>query len=83
MTVEELDKQLIEIEGLKAFAMNSLKRMIEHFDIQKVDDIVKSVDKELLDFGSPNILPKERKDLVVKLLALRLEKLGEIYTHYK
>jgi hypothetical protein len=42
-----------------------------------------SVDKEIVDSGSNNILPKERKELVLKLLSLRMEKLGEIYSQYK
>uniref|UniRef100_UPI004047F008 hypothetical protein n=1 Tax=Roseivirga sp. TaxID=1964215 RepID=UPI004047F008 len=79
----ELVKNLLELEGIKKFALHSLKKINEQFDSKKVESIVESVDKDLIALGNPNILPKERKELVLKLLALRQEKLSEIYSHYK
>jgi len=52
-------------------------------DHKKVEQIVLNVDNEIIDLGNSNFLPKERKELVLKLLTLRLNKLKEIYSQYK
>ncbi|MBY0426233.1 MAG: hypothetical protein K2Q22_11395 [Cytophagales bacterium] len=75
--------KLIESEGLKDFVLAALKRITEQFDQKKIEQIVLNVDKELVEIENPNILPKERKELVLKLLALRSSKLKEIYSQYK
>lgn len=79
----ELVNKLLESEGLKDIVLDSLKRITEQFDPKKVEQIVLYVDKELFDLGNSNYLPKERKELVLKLLTLRLNKLKEIYSQYK
>ncbi len=79
----ELVNKLLESEGLKDFILDSLKRITEKFDPKKIEKIVLNVDKEIIAFGNSNILPKERKELVLKLLTLRLTKLREIYSQYK
>jgi hypothetical protein len=79
----DLVKKLLENEDLKEFVLDSLKRITMLFDPQKVEQIVLNIDKEIIDLGNSNILPKERKELVLKLLTLRLNKLREIYTKYK
>lgn len=79
----ELMKKLLEKEGLKDFVLASLKRIIERFEPLKIEQIVLNIDKEIIEIGNDNFFPKERKDLVLKLLTLRLNKLMEIYSHYK
>ncbi|TAF44304.1 MAG: hypothetical protein EAZ51_03495 [Sphingobacteriales bacterium] len=79
----ELIVKLLESEGLKDIVLDPLKRITEQFDPKKVEQIVLYVDKELFDLGNSNYLPKERKELVLKLLTLRLNKLREIYSQYK
>lgn len=79
----ELVNKLLESEVLKDFVLDSLKRISEKFDHKKVEQIVLNIDKEIIDSGNANILPKERKELVLKLLTLRVNKLGEIYSQYK
>ena len=79
----ELVNKLLESEGLKEFVLDSLKRILERFDTKSVEQIVVNVDKEIVDLGNSNFLPKERKELVLKLLTLRLNKLREIYSHHK
>lgn len=79
----ELVNKLLESEGLKDFVLDSLKRITEQFDPKKMEQIVLNVDKEIIALGNSNILPKERKELVLKLLTLRLNKLREIYSQYK
>jgi hypothetical protein len=79
----ELVRNLLEHDSSKEHIMKVLARIIDRFDYQKVEKIVLSIDRELIDLGNPNILPKERKDLVLKLLTLRLNKLQEIYLQYK
>jgi uncharacterized protein YsxB (DUF464 family) len=79
----ELVEKLLERDGFNEFVMICLRRIIETFNFKVVEDIVLNIDKEIIDFGNPNFLPKERKELVLKLLTLRLNKLREIYTQYK
>jgi hypothetical protein len=79
----ELVNKLLEREGLKDFILDSLKRITDQFDPKKIEQIVLNVDKEIIALGNSNILPKERKELVLKLLTLRLTKLREIYSQYK
>ena len=79
----ELVTKLIQNESLKEFVMVCLKRMIELFDHNSVEKIVLNIDKALIEIGKNNFLPKERKELIVKLLTLRLDKLREIYSQNK
>lgn len=79
----ELVIKLLESEGLKEYVMASLKRVVEKFDQKKVETIVLNIDKDLLELGNPNFLPKERKEMVLKLLTLRINRLREIYSQYK
>lgn len=79
----ELVVKLLESEGIKEFVLDSLKRITEQFDTKKVEQIVLNVDKEIMALGNSNFLPKERKELVLKLLTLRLNRLREIYSRYK
>jgi hypothetical protein len=79
----ELLNKLLEIEGLKDFILATLERITEQFDPNKIEQIVLNVDKEIIALGNNNILPKERKELVLKLLTLRLNKLRELYSQYK
>jgi hypothetical protein len=78
-----LIKNLLGTEEFRNTVLQSLKRVLERFDYKTIEKVVISVDKEIVDSGSNNILPKERKELVLKLLSLRMEKLGEIYSQYK
>lgn len=78
-----LVSRLLERDGFKDFVLDSLKRITEQFDHEKIEQLVLNVDKALLDLRNRNFLPQERKELIVKLLSLRLKKLGEIYSQYK
>ncbi len=78
----DLVNRLLEKDGLKDFVISILKRISEKFEEEKIEQIVLNVDKELTIIGNPNILPKERKELVLKLLTLRFNKLREIYSQY-
>jgi hypothetical protein len=79
----ELVIKLLENEGLRDFVLDCLNRVTEKFDSKKIEQIVLNVDKEIIDLQDANFLPKERKELVLKLLTLRLDKLREIYSQYK
>jgi hypothetical protein len=79
----ELVNKLLEREGLKEFILDSLKRITEQFDPSKVEQIVINIDNEIIGLGNSNFLPMERKELVLKLLTLRSNKLMEIYSQYK
>lgn len=79
----ELVTKLLQSEGLKEIILACLKRITEQFDSNKIENIVRNVDKEIIDLENLNFLPKERKELVLKLLTLRLNKLREIYFQYK
>jgi hypothetical protein len=79
----ELVRNLLQREEFKSIVLKILKRVLEKFENNRIEEIVLSVDKELVDSGNLNYLPLERKELVLKLLSLRMEKLGEIYSQYK
>lgn len=79
----ELVSKLIETENLKDITLSSIRKVIEKFDNKKVEQIIMNVDKELEIWGSPNVLPKQRKELALKLLTLRSDKLRTIYSQYK
>lgn len=79
----ELVSNLLKDDDLKEFVIVPLKRILEQFDQNKVQEIVYEVDKDLLVIDNPNFLPKDRKELVLKLLTLRLNRLKEIYYQYK
>lgn len=79
----ELVSKLLENNDLKAFVKETLERILKQFDLKKIEDIILNIDKELIDLKNPNILPNERKELVLKLLTLRLNKLREIYSQCK
>jgi hypothetical protein len=79
----ELLIKLIKSEGLKDFVLDSLKRIVSQFNPEKVEQIVLNVDKEIIDLGNSYFFPKERKELVLKLLTLRYNKLREIYSQNK
>ncbi len=79
----ELLNKLLESEGLKDYVNKTLERILKKFDAKSIEEAVLNVDKELVELGNPNIFPKERKELVLKLLPLRFNKLREIYSQYK
>jgi len=79
----ELLKRLLQIEGLKDFVLAPLKRIMEQFNKEKISQLVFNVDSELVVSGNPNSFPKKRKEMVIKLLTLRFNKLREIYSQYQ
>lgn len=79
----ELVTKLLEMDEIKNIIISSLKKVIELFDEKKLEAIVLNIDKEIIELGNSNFLPKERKELVLKLLTLRINKLREIYSQYK
>jgi hypothetical protein len=79
----ELVTKLLQKDGLKQYVIMALKRVIEQFDEKVVKNIILNIDKEITDLGNLNFLPNERKEVVLKLLTLRLIKLREIYSLYK
>jgi hypothetical protein len=79
----ELIVKLISLTELKSFILEIIENVINKFDSEKLEKLVLEIDKELIDSGNTNSFPKERKDLVLKLLTLRFNKLREIYSQYK
>jgi hypothetical protein len=79
----ELVTKLLESDGIKDFIIAPLKRIAELFNQNKIEQIVLNVDKEMIELGNINVLPNERKEMVLKLLTLRFNKLNEIYLQYK
>lgn len=79
----ELIRKLLEEKDLIQNVLDSIKKVIDNFNSAKIAEIVMNVDNELVEMGDPNILPKERKEFILKLLTLRHEKLSEIYSQYK
>lgn len=79
----DLVTNLLQEQDLRDFVSVPLERILNRFDLQKVQSIVFNIDKDILELGNSNFLPKERKELIVKLLTLRLNKLRESYSQDK
>ncbi len=78
----ELITNLLQLEGIKDFVLSCLNRVTEKFDKSEIEKRLINVDVKLQEIGDNNILPKERKQLVLELLDLRFKKLKEIYDQY-
>lgn len=76
-------KNLIREDQRKENVLEVLARVIEKFDQKQVERIVANVDQELIELKNPHFLPQNRKELIMKLLASRFNKLKEIYLEYK
>lgn len=76
----EFIHRLLQDNVLRNHVKDALLRTLNLFDQKRIEDIVFSIDQPLKDMGNPNILPIERKELVVKLLTLRIEKLRMIHS---
>ena len=79
----ELIEKITQRGEFKPFVINSLQKMVNGFDVDKVINVVSNIDIDLINSGNPNCLPKERKELIIKLLTLRFERLREIYSQIK
>ncbi len=79
----ELVVKLIDNERLKDVVLAAIKRIVEGFKTERIEHILMNVDKELVEIGNPNIFPNQRKELVLKLLTSRFEKLRAIYSQYE
>ena len=79
----ELIEKITQKGEFKPFIVNSLRKVMNGFDVDKVINIVSNIDIDLTNSGNPNSLPKERKELIVKLLTLRFERLNEIYSQIR
>lgn len=78
----DLIDNLLKKTKTRELVLASLKRVFELFDTEIIKNAVLNIDNELIASGNPNILPMERKELVVKLLNLRLNKLKGIYSQH-
>jgi len=55
--------------------IETIKRIKQKFDKDKIIGIIKNADEELVKSGNIEILPDERKALIIKLVTLRYQKL--------
>lgn len=76
-------KNLITEDQGREYVLEVLVRVIAKFDQKQVERIVANIDKEIEELKNPHFLPKNRKELIMKLLASRINKLKEIYLKYK
>lgn len=76
----EFINRLLSHTLLKDHAHTSLSRALNLFNQKTIKEIVMSIDNPLRQLANPNIFPDERKELVVKLLTLRIEKLRMIHS---
>jgi hypothetical protein len=77
-----LDK-LLQRQEFKEIIIFLLEKIVAHFNIDKIENVVFNIDNHLVSIDNPNVLPKERKELIVKLLTLRFKRLKEIYSQNK
>lgn len=79
----ELIEKIFQIQEYKPFIINSLEKIISKFNIEEVQDLVFNIDTDLINIGNPNVLTRNRKELIIKLLTLRFEKLEKMYSQMK
>jgi hypothetical protein len=79
----ELIEKIFQIQEYKHFVINSLEKIISKFNIEEVQNLVFKIDAHLIKIDNPNILPSKRKELIIKLLTLRFEKLEKMYSQMR
>jgi|SRR5690554_774135 len=79
----ELIEKLLKKEELKEMVLSSLKKISNGFNTDDIKNIIDNIDKELLNTGRTNILPTERKEMILKLLTLRFYRINELYSQNK
>lgn len=79
----ELIEKIFQIPEYKPFIKNSLRKLTYKFNIEEIKNLVFNIDRDLINIGNPNILPLNRKEFIIKLLTLRVEKLEEMYSQMK
>jgi hypothetical protein len=77
-----LDK-LLQRQEFKEIIITLLEKIVANFNIGKIENVVFNIDNDLMIIDNHNVLPKERKELIVKLLTLRFKRLKEIYSQNK
>lgn len=75
--------RLLQHPILKEHIQNSIERALNLFSEKSIESIVVTIDQPIRHVSNPNIFPDERKELVVKLLTSRIEKLRMIYSQKK
>jgi hypothetical protein len=78
----ELLQNALTVEPMKKHILVSLQKVINNFNKTEIEKIVRNIDEPLIKSNNPNFFPKERKELVLELLNLRLSKLREIHSQH-
>jgi hypothetical protein len=79
----ELIEKIFQIQEYKPFIINPLQKIMSKFNIEEVQNLVINIDNDLINIDNPNTLPNKRKELIIKLLTLRFEKLEKMYSQMR
>lgn len=75
----KLIENLLDTDEFKAPTLVSLKKISDKFSEDEIRTIIYHIDADLASSGIGKHLPEERKELIWELLALRRQKLQDIY----
>ncbi|MEQ8881303.1 MAG: hypothetical protein RLQ12_16785 [Cyclobacteriaceae bacterium] len=78
----ELLKRILNEKELKDQLLTTMERALKKFKIDKIEEMIKEVDNPLNQLRAKLGLPQDRKDLMIKLLALRRDRIQKLYQQY-
>lgn len=79
----KLLEKLLEMPKLNNQLLKIIERTISNFALDEAKNRLNNIDRELVMIGNPNLFPNDRKELVMKLLILRINKLKGVFSLYK
>lgn len=79
---ELLDRILSE-DDFRGMLLESMGRVLNNYEEKRISDLIRQVDHPLKQAGVDAGLPDERKALMIKLLALRRERIAALYSQYQ
>lgn len=79
----KLVENLLESPEFKEITLQSLSKVIEKFSEERIRKIIEGIDDAMDSSGLGRHLPDKRKELIWELLALRHQKLQDIYLKYQ
>ncbi|WP_439490636.1 hypothetical protein [Algoriphagus sp.] len=79
----QLLENLLSTQKFKEFTFLSLNKVVENFKTSQIKQTIFDIDKVMELSGLGRHLPRERKELIWELLALRHQRIRDIYLNHK
>lgn len=79
----DLLEKILSEKDFQLTLLESMERVLKKFDEQKLTKLIRDIDYPLKEAGLPFSLPNNRKELMIKLLTSRKDRIEEIYGRYR